>query len=368
MSKAKRSTRAKELRLYVGTRKGGFVLRSDLRRSTWKIDGPFFEGAEVNHLIRDPRDERLWAAVTSYWFGSVVQVSVNGGKTWKKSNAGLAFTPDRNLKLNRTWVVCPDRESRPGTLWCGVDPGSLFRSDDGGKEWYEVKALGDHATRKNWMPGAGGMCTHSIMTDPFHPQRLYVAISAAGCFRSDDDGGTWQPLNRGVRADFLPNKLPEVGQCIHHMVISRTQPNRLFQQNHCGVYASKDAAATWDDVSKGLPSRFGFPMVVHPHESETIYVVPEYGAEKRYVCDAKLTVWRSRNGGKSWQALTKGLPQKNCYTQTLRQASTADTCDEAGIYVGTTNGEIFYSRNGGDSWDLLAAHLPPVLSLEAAVA
>jgi hypothetical protein len=367
MSKSKRSKRPKEVRLYVGTRKGAFAFRSDLRRRTWKIDGPFFDGAEVNHLIRDPRDGRLWSAMTSFWFGSVVQVSANNGKTWKQSNDGLAFASDRGLKLNRTWVVCPDRESRPGTLWCGVDPGALFRSDDSGKNWYEVKALGDHATRKKWAPGGGGMCAHSVVPDPFHPQRMYVGISAAGSFRSDDDGESWQPLNRGVRTDFLPNKFPEVGQCVHHLAISRSSPNWLFQQNHCGAYASKNAAASWSDISKGLPSRFGFPMVVHPHEAETLYVVPENGAEKRYVCDAKLTVYRSRNGGKSWQALTHGLPQKNCYTQTLRQASTADTCDEAGIYIGTTSGEIFYSRDGGDKWELLAAHLPPVLSLEAAV-
>ena len=367
MVRRSKARREKEVHLLVGTRKGAFLFRADRRRKSWKVEGPFFAGWEVNHLMRDPRTGHFWAAINTSWWGNDLQVSANNGKSWRKASAGLGFPSDRGLNLKRIWYVAPDRVARPDTLWCGVDPGALFRSDDGGKNWYEIKALTQHPSRDRWQPGGGGMMVHHIIPDPSRPKRIYVGISAAGCFRSDDDGRTWQPLNRGVRADFLPQKFPEVGQCVHSMVMSLSHPDRLFQQNHCGVYRSENAAEKWIDSSKGLPSRFGFPMALHPHEAQTIYVVPEVSPEYRYVCDGRLGVYRSRNGGRSWQRLTRGLPQKNVYTQVLRHATATDACDDAGVYVGTTSGEIFYSRNSGDSWDLLHAHLAPILSLETAL-
>ena len=350
----------KTVQLMAGTRKGAFLFTSDLRRENWKLSGHFQPGNEVNHFAYDPRAGRHWLAVTSWFFGSRLEWSGNAGKKWHVPKTSPKCTT-KDMTLKRLWTVA----FGDGALWCGGDPGVLFRSDDGGNKWYEITSLTKHRTRKKWQPGAGGMCTHSILPDPFHPKRIYVGISAAGVFRSDDGGKSWEPLNKNTRADFMPNKFPEVGQCVHHLAMSRTKPDWLFQQNHCGVYRSTNAAEKWDDISKGLPSRFGFPMIVHPHEKETVYVVPENGAERRYVCDAKLTVYRSHNGGKSWQKLTRGLPQKNCYAQVLRQASAADMCDDPGLYLGTNTGEIFFSRNGGDSWELIQQHLPPILSLEA---
>ena len=362
-----RKSRAREVRVYLGTRKGGFVLRSDEKRKNWRVEGPFFPGVETNHLMRDPRTGKLWAVVNSWWFGSDVQFSTDNGKRWTKAAAGISFPPDRKLSVARIWRVEADRESRPETLWCGVDPGALFRTDDAGKNWYELTGLAQHPTREKWTPGAAGMMVHAISPDPGRLDRIYVGISAAGCFRSDDDGKTWTPCNKGVRADFLPNKLPDVGQCLHRMVMSPKNPDWLFQQNHCGVYRSRNDAEKWTDVSKGLPSRFGFAMAAHPHEAETIYVTPHISAEQRYVCGGKLGVYRSRNGGSSWQELKKGLPTRNCYVVVLRHGMATDGCDAAGVYVGTAGGTLFASRNEGNSWEVAADHLPPILSVETAV-
>ncbi len=361
----KKSSRARQVHLYVGTRKGGFLLRSDLRRKNWRVDGPLFPGWEVNHLVRDPRTGRLWAALNVSWWGSDLQVSDDHGKKWQKASAGLEFAAERNLKLNRIWHVAPDRDSRPETLWCGVDPGALFRSDDAGKNWYEIRSLTEHPTRSKWQPGAGGMMVHTILPDPRKTERLYVGISAAGCFRSEDDGRSWQPLNNGVRADFLPDKFPEVGQCVHRMALDSRHPEVLYQQNHCGTYRSDDAAATWQDISEGLPSRFGFAVVAHPHQPGTLYVAPAQADEVRIAPEGRFRVFRSKNGGRKWQPLTRGLPQQNAWLLVLRHAGTADPCESAGIYMGTTTGEIFYSTNGGDAWQQMPFHLPPILSLEA---
>lgn len=357
------------IRLLVGTRKGAFLFTSDARRRRWQIDGPFFQGWEVHHLNYDPRSENLFAAISTTWWGNDLQVSRTWGKTWRKASRGLHFPPRARfgragLSVNRIWNITPGRPSEPGVVYAGVDPGALFRSDNDGGEWYEVKSLTNHRTRKRWQPGAGGLMVHTIVLDPVRRERLYVAISAAGCFRSDDDGRSWQPFNRGVRTDFLPTKFPVVGQCVHKMVMDPQRPAVLYQQNHCGVYRSDDAAAHWTDVSRGLPSRFGFPIAVHPHESGTIYVVPETADEYRFAPGGAFAVWRSRNAGRSWQKLTRGLPQRHAYLHVFREAMATDRSDAPGIYLGTGTGEIFFSRNAGDSWELLHAYLPAVFSLE----
>lgn len=357
----------KEVHVLVGTRKGGFVFRSDLRRKNWKVEGPFFPSGEVTHLTLDPRTGKMWAALQSAWWGTDIQVSANGGKRWQKACRGVEFAKDRNINLARVWQIVPDRDSRPGTLWCGVDPGTMFRTDDGGKNWYEIRSLTEHATRDKFRPGGGGLMVHAIVPDPSRPQRVSIGISVAGFFRSDDDGATWTPFNRGVRADFQPEKFPEVGVCVHRLVMSPQNPDWLFQQNHCGVYRSRNGGEKWTDVSRGLPSRFGFPMTIAPNAPQTIYVATAIDAQHRYCCNARLGVFRSRDGGDSWQELRRGLPQKNVYTLVLRHGLAADACEATGVYVGTSSGEIFYSRDGGDSWDLLHAHLPAVLSVEAFV-
>lgn len=352
--------------VYVGTRKGGFIFRSDPKRKTWKIEGPHHKGWEVNHLDRDPRDGRLWAAINTSWWGNDVQVSPDSGATWQKASKGIAFEKERGLNLNRIWRIVPDRASRPNTLWCGVDPGALFRSDDGGENWSEVRALTEHPSREKWSPGGGGMMVHHIVPDRFDDKVICVGISVAGFFRSNDDGASWQPLNKGILADFQPDKFPDVGVCVHSMK-QGGKPGWFFQQNHCGMYRTKDGGQNWIDVSKGLPSRFGFAMALDPHEKETWYVFPEISPNERYVCDGRLGAYRTTDGGKSWKLLTRGLPQKNVYTQVLRHNAATDTCEKAGVYVGTTSGEVFYSTNQGNAWSLVASHLPPVISIEARV-
>ncbi|HXP47611.1 MAG TPA: hypothetical protein VN810_10070 [Terriglobales bacterium] len=363
MPAKKHTAKPREVHVYVGTRKGGFRFRSDLKRKRWQIDGPFFSSWEVTQLSRDPHTGHLWSALHSAWWGRDLQVSRNGGKKWEKSAAGLEFPQERGWNLARIWRVVPSHDGK--TRWCGVDPGALFRSEDGGKNWHEVTALSQHPTRERWNPGAAGMMVHTIIPDPDAPRTIYIGISAAGCFRSDDDGANWTPLNKGVRADFLPNKLPDVGQCLHSMVM--TPSHTLFQQNHCGVYRSTDRGETWKDISRGLPSRFGFAIAANPQEDNTVYVIPSIDPEHRYTCDRRLGVYRSANGGKSWQLLTRGLPQKNVFTQVLRHGAASDTCDPAGVYFGTTSGELYGSANGGNSWELLQANLPGISCVYTAV-
>ncbi len=358
--------KTQQINLWVGTRKGAFLFQSNLQRRKWTLRGPWFTGREVNHVTQDTRTGRVWAAVNSVWFGSEIQSSDNNGRTWNKSGS-LKFDSQPKLKINRIWAIVPDRDSRPDTLWCGVDPGGLFRTDNSGKSWHEVTSLTKHPTRKKWNPGAGGMCAHTILPDPSNIRRIHVAISAAGGFRSDDDGKTWSPKNKGVRTDFQPVKFPEVGQCVHRMAMSAKDPDKLYQQNHCGIYRSDDAGDTWQDISRGAPSRFGFPAVMHPHEMDTLYVVPQTESESRFFPGESLAVWRTNNGGKSWKTVSQGLPSKNVYSTVLRQAACADECDEHGLYLGTTNGELYYSRNSGARWELLQSRLPSIYSVQASI-
>jgi len=352
----------------VGTRKGAFLLRSDARRKTWSVDGPHFKGLQVHHCILDPRGERpaVFATTFSDWWGADIQRSYNWGRTWKRTKGGVRYQKDAKLSVKCVWHVRPARPSEPGVLYAGVDPAGLFRSEDGGVTWHEVRGLNRHPTRSRWTPGAGGLTAHTILLDPADAKRMFVAISAAGVFRTEDGGKTWRPRNKGTRADFLPNKFPEFGQCVHKMVMAPGVPDLLYQQNHCGMYRSENAGDTWTDISRGLPSRFGFPIAMHPRDPRTIWVLPLVGAEFRACREGCLAAYRSTNGGRIWQKQTRGLPTRNAYVTILREAMSTDTCDSAGVYFGTQTGQVFFTRDEGKQWHLLADFLPPILSIEAA--
>jgi hypothetical protein len=355
----------------VGTRKGVFIFTSDPRRRSWKIDGPHIAGQAIYHVVADAREERptLLAAVSSGWFGSDVHRSTDGGRTWKGSNGGLRFAEDSGLSTKCVWHIRPGRASEPGVVYAGVDPAGLFKSEDGGETWSENLGINRHPTRSRWNPGAGGMIVHTILLDPVDRQRMYVGISAAGVFRSDDGGVEWRPRNKNTRADFMPegqSKTPELGQCVHKVVMAPGMPNRLFQQNHCGIYRTEDAGDDWKDISRGVPSRFGFPIAVHPHDPETIWVIPMVGAEMRACPGGEMAVYRSNDAGWHWRKQGSGLPSKHAHLLVLREAFATDACDPAGLYFGTETGQLFYSSDEGKHWTLMADFLPPILSVETA--
>lgn len=347
--------------VWAGTRKGVFVFRSRDRKK-WKVEGPFFKGMEVNHVAQDPREpNRFYAAVNSAWFGAHIHASTDGGKTWKLSEAGLEVKCLPETSLKRVWRIEPGAADDPGAVYAGGDPGVLFRSGDFGQTWGEVTSLINHPTRDRWVPGGGGMCLHSIQC--LGGGRIVVAISAAGAFRSTDGGASWTPFNQGVRADFLPNKSPEVGQCVHKLLAHPNNPEALYQQNHCGIYRARLDGKKWTDISRGLPTRFGFGLAVPASEKETLFTVPIDSSEWRCSPEGKFRVARSRDGGKTWKLLTKGLPQKDAHLLVLREAMAADAESPSGVYVGTTSGQIFQTADGGNSWSLLAEHLPQVISV-----
>jgi photosystem II stability/assembly factor-like uncharacterized protein len=352
--------------LLAGTKKGLFWFEST-DRQRWTIRGPFQHGHEINHAIYDPRQATIYATANNPWFGAHVVWSRDGGQTWASSESGPSFAPDSGLQLERLWHLEPGPPSDPGRLYLGVAPAALFRSDDGGRSWHEMVGLTQHPTRALWQPGAGGLCLHSMLADPVNPQRLFVGISAAGVFRSDDGGDSWVACNRGVRAEFLPNKYPEVGQCVHKLQMAPGRPNLLYQQNHCGVYRSDTAGDDWTEITAGLPSDFGFALAVHPREPETLYVVPLQEADFRCPPGGQMRVYRSREGGRSWEALSAGLPQEYAFVGMYREGMATDSLDPAGVYVGTNTGKIFTSNDEGDSWDVLADHLPPVYSVSVSV-
>ena len=358
----------KKIYVLVGTHKGAFIFSSDKDRKKWDVKGPLLKGADVNEIILDTRGEpTMYACATSYWWGSNVHVSKDLGKTWKQSETGIKFEESSGKSIARVWHIAPGVPDEPNVLYAGADPGALFKSEDSGRSWKELKGLSNHQTREKWTPGAGGLMVHCSNVDPKNRKKMYVGISAAGVFSTQDGGATWEARNKGVRADFLPEKYPVVGQCTHHLDSHPSQPDLLYQQNHCGVYRSDNGGKEWVDISEGLPSRFGFPLQVHPHDPATIYVIPEEGAEFRGPVGGKFAVYRSTNKGGRWKKLTKGLPARNMYAHVHRQSMAADTCDRAGIYVGTSGGQILYSRNEGDSWNMLAEWLPAVYSVRCAV-
>jgi BNR/Asp-box repeat protein len=384
------------VRVLVGTRKGAFILSSDGKRQQWQVNGPLFAGWEMYHLKGSPSDpNRLFASQSSGWFGQVIQRSDDGGKTWQAPGGGVTTGPggmpagesnkfvydasaehgkpltthqwydgtQHPWEFKRVWHLEPSHTD-PDTVYAGVEDAALFRSSDGGRSWQELSGLRGHGTGPHWQPGAGGMCLHTILIDPGNAKRIFVAISAAGAFRTDDGGQTWRPINRGLKSQGIPNPEAEVGHCVHRIALHRSRPNVLFMQKHWDVMRSDDAGDTWREVSGNLPTDFGFPIDVHAHEPETIYVVPITSDSYHYPPDGKLRVYRSRTGGNEWEALTKGLPQRDCYVNVLRDAMAVDSLDKCGIYFGTTGGQVYVSPDAGDSWSAIVHDLPPVLSVE----
>jgi photosystem II stability/assembly factor-like uncharacterized protein len=331
------------------------------------MTGPFQAGREINHAIYDGRSGRMYATANDSWFGCELVWSSDFGKSWTTAKKNPGFGESSGLKLERIWHIEPGRASEPQVLYAGVAPAALFRSTDGGQTWNEITTLTEHPSRPRWHPGAGGLCLHSIAIDPANEARMFVGISAVGVFRTEDGGKTWETANQGTRAEFMPEKYPEFGQCVHKLLIADGKASLLFQQNHCGVYRSADAGRTWQEITAGLPSDFGFPLAVHPREPQTIYVIPLKGAEFRCPPDGKLRIYRSRDGGQKWEALSDGLPGANVFSSVYREGMTMDSLKPAGIYFGTNTGKLFYSTDEGDKWSVLSDNLPPIFSVSAAV-
>jgi photosystem II stability/assembly factor-like uncharacterized protein len=382
------------VRVLVGTRKGAFILTSDGKREKWEVSGPHFAGWEMYHLKGSPADpNRIYASQTSGWFGQIIQRSDDGGKTWhqpgtpagepaapgppKSASNKFAYDASANpltthqwydgtqhpWEFKRVWHLEPSLTD-PDTVYAGVEDAALFRSTDGGESWKELPGLRGHGTGPKWQPGAGGMCLHTIILDPSDPNRIFIAISAAGAFRTDDAGKTWKPINRGLYSPYIPEPRAEVGHCVHHVAMNPSRPKVLFMQKHWDVMRSDDAGDNWKEISGNLPTDFGFVIDVHAHEPETIYVVPIKSDSEHFVPDGKLRVFRSRTGGNEWEPLSRGLPQKDCYVNVLRDAMAVDSLDECGIYFGTSGGQVYASADAGDSWAPIVRDLPAVLSIE----
>ena len=392
------------IRVLVGTRKGAFVLTADGHRRDWSVAGPHFSGWEIYHLKGSPAEpDRIYASQSGGWFGQVIQRSSDGGLTWEQpgsappepdaspddaagppmpqgeSNKFVYDTTEETgrpltthqwydgtqhpWEFARVWHLEPSLAD-PDVVYAGVEDAALFRSTDGGESWHELAGLRGHDTGAEWAPGAGGMCLHTILLDPRDPQRMFVAISAAGSFRTEDGGRTWTTINRGLHSAFLPDPTAEIGHCVHRLALHPSNPDRLFMQKHWDVMRSDDAGANWYEVSGNLPSDFGFPIHVHAHEPETVYVVPIKSDSEHYPPEGRLRVYRSRTGGNEWEALTDGLPQKDCYVNVLRDAMAVDSLDPCGVYFGTTGGQVYVSPDGGDHWTAIVRDLPSVLSVE----
>ena len=363
------------VRVLVGTRKGAFVLTSNGKRQRWDVSGPHFAGWEIYHVTGSPADaNRLYASQSSGWFGQVIQRSDDGGTTWQPVGNQFSYdgvpgthqwydgTP-HPWEFARVWHLEPSLTD-PDAVYAGVEDAALFRSIDGGQTWQELSGLRDHDSGSFWQPGAGGMCLHTIIQHPTDPGRIFVAISSAGAFRTDDTGKTWRPTNRGLRSEQIPDPVAEVGHCVHRLAMHPSRPDVLFMQKHWDVMRSDDAGESWQEISGDLPTDFGFPIAVHAHEPDTVYVVPIKSDSEHYPPEGKLRVYRSRTGGHEWEPLTKGLPQHDCYVNVLRDAMAIDSLDSCGIYFGTTGGQVYASADAGDSWTAIVRDLPSVLSVE----
>ncbi len=385
------------VRVLVGTKKGAFVLTSDGKREKWDVSGPHFAGWEIYHVKGSPANpNRLYASQTSGWFGQIIQRSDDGGKTWIQPGAppgepkqegppkpaSNKFVYDTSAgtgkpltthqfydgtqhpwEFKRVWHLEPSL-SDPDTVYAGVEDAALFRSGDGGENWQELAGLRGHGTGPKWQPGAGGMCLHTIVLDPSNASRIFVAISAAGAFRSDDAGKTWRPINRGLKSQYIPEPTAEVGHCVHRIAMHKSRPGVLFMQKHWDVMRSDNAGDSWTEVSGNLPTDFGFVIDVHAHEPDTVYVVPIKSDGEHFPPEGKLRVYRSRSGGNEWEALTKGLPQRDCYVNVLRDAMAVDSLEKCGVYFGTTGGQVYASADAGDTWAPIVRDLPAVLSVE----
>ncbi|HWT88445.1 MAG TPA: exo-alpha-sialidase [Candidatus Angelobacter sp.] len=386
------------VRVLVGTRKGAFILTSDGKREKWNVSGPHFAGWEIYHAKGSTVDpNRVYVSQTSGWFGQVIQRSDDGGKTWFQpgtppgEETGPGGTPkgesnkfvydvssetgkpltthqfydgtQHPWEFKRVWHLEPSL-TEPNTVFAGVEDAALFKSKDGGKTWSELSGLRGHGTGPKWQPGAGGMCLHTVILDPSDPKRIYIAISAAGAFRTDDGGATWKPINKGLHSLYIPDPTAEVGHCVHHVAMNPKRPGVLFMQKHWDVMRSDNAGDSWTEVSGNLPTDFGFVIDVHAHQPETIYVVPIKSDSEHFVPDGKLRVYRSKTGGNEWEELAKGLPQQNCYVNVLRDAMAVDSLDDCGVYFGTSGGQVYASSNGGDTWSAIVRDLPGVLSVE----
>ncbi|NJO82001.1 MAG: exo-alpha-sialidase [Blastochloris sp.] len=363
------------VRVLVGTRKGAFILTADGKREQWQVSGPHFAGWEMYHLKGSPVDHnRLYASQSNGWFGQLIQRSDDGGETWQP--VGNEFVYDgvpgthqwydgtqHPWDFTRVWHLEPSF-SDPDVVYAGVEDAALFRSSDGGKSWQELSGLRRHDTGNLWQPGAGGMCLHTILLDPNNPQRIVIAISAAGAFRSDDGGDTWQPINRGLLSQGIPDPDATVGHCVHNISMHPSRPEVLFMQKHWDVMRSDNGGDSWYEISGNLPSDFGFPIAVHAHQPDTVYVVPIKSDSEHFPPEGKLRVYRSKSGGNEWEALTNGLPQQDCYVNVLRDAMAVDQLDSCGIYFGTTGGQVYCSPDGGDSWMSIVRDLPAVMSVE----
>ena len=387
-----------KVRVLVGTRKGAFVLSSDGKRDKWDVSGPFFAGWEIYHMKGSPvNPERIYVSQTSGWFGQLLQASDDGGKTWfqpgvkpEDANAAPQWPPIKSNRFvydssdetgkpltthqwydgtqhpwefKRVWHVEPSLTD-PNTVYAGVEDAAIFKSTDGGASWNEMPGLRGHGTGPKWQPGAGGMCLHTIILDPKNPDRMFIAISAAGAFRTDDGGKTWKPINKGLKSQFIPDPNAEVGHCVHHIAMNPNTPNTLFMQKHWDVMRSDNAGDSWTEVSGNLPTDFGFVIDVNSNDPETVYVVPIKSDSEHFPLDGKLRVYRSKSGGNEWEELAKGLPEKDCYVNVLRDAMAVDKLDKCGVYFGTTGGQVYVSPDGGDNWQAIVHDLPAVLSVE----
>jgi photosystem II stability/assembly factor-like uncharacterized protein len=356
---------AKKVLILLGTKKGAFIMEGAEQRRSFELRGPFCQTWPMNHVVADPATGTIYGGGGNEWFGPAVWMSTDLGATWTHSSEGMAYEAGEDL-IKSVWSVAPGE----GCVYAGVEPAGLFRSEDGGASWRHVAGLRDHPSRPRWQPGGGGLILHSLVPHPDDARQLWVAISAAGVFHTQDGGATWEARNRGTRADYLPEgqNYPEFGQCVHCLVMAPGMSDRLYQQNHCGMYRSDDGGKQWESIEAGLPSSFGFPAAVHPREAATLYLVPLNGdIAGRYVPDAKAAVWRTRDGGESWEALREGLPQKDAFFGVLRQAMATDRLEPAGVYFGTGSGALFASADEGDSWRCIAQHLPTILSVETLV-
>jgi photosystem II stability/assembly factor-like uncharacterized protein len=350
------------VQLLIGSKKGAFIFESDSARRDWRVRGPFCENWPITHVAADPVKGVIYATGGNAWFGPAVWKSADGGATWTHSSNGLAY-PQGETPVQCAWVA----HAAHGRLYVGVEPAGLFVSDDGGDSFREVEGLRRHPTRAEWQPGGIGLVLHAIVSDPADARRLWVGMSSVGVFYTQDGGETWTPRNSGTRCDYLPEgeRYPEFGQCVHNLTLAPGHSNRLYQQNHCGMYRSDDGGASWRSIEAGLPSSFGFPVAAHPRDPETLFFLPLNGDTKgRYPPEGRVAVWRSRDGGENWRDARTGLPQSGAYFGVMRQAMATDALDPAGVYFGTSNGSVYASRDEGESWDCIARDLPAISSVE----